>query len=246
MKKTTKAPDGDLATNDLELSDVGPDEKRMSPFSLFLILASVFVAAAVRNRLRAAGRKYLLVFPGEQRRAILPDDWLLSFRDGPGIVGVASHSRQIDPAAGGVGNLAGVVRWFDSSRSVPRLCLHRRLPVPDARHHPDHRHANRAGNPPPDTDPEKTRIVTDDPVECAFGRLRWRSGRGCSLPVFLFAGSRSVSYITRRRRPQPSCRFGHSCGSVGSAIGQGPGRTLASGRPGFPVYWSCSQFKPSP
>ena len=46
MKKTTKAPDGDLATNDLELSDVGPDEKRMSPFSLFLILASVFVAAA--------------------------------------------------------------------------------------------------------------------------------------------------------------------------------------------------------
>ncbi len=41
----TKAPDGELASDDLELSYVGPDDERMSRLGLFLILASVFIAA---------------------------------------------------------------------------------------------------------------------------------------------------------------------------------------------------------
>ena len=42
----SKAPDGDLASKDLEPNDVGSDEERMSRLGLFLILASIFVAAA--------------------------------------------------------------------------------------------------------------------------------------------------------------------------------------------------------
>ena len=43
---STKSPDGDLASSDVEPSAAGPDEERMSGLALFLILASVFVAAA--------------------------------------------------------------------------------------------------------------------------------------------------------------------------------------------------------
>ena len=42
----SKVPDGDLASNDLELDAVGSGEERMSSLGLFLILASIFVAAA--------------------------------------------------------------------------------------------------------------------------------------------------------------------------------------------------------
>jgi spermidine synthase len=42
----SKTPDGDLASNDLDLDAVGSDEPRMSRLGLFLILASIFVAAA--------------------------------------------------------------------------------------------------------------------------------------------------------------------------------------------------------
>ena len=233
---SSKAPDGDLASNDLEPSDSGPGETRMSGLGLFLILASVFVAAACGIVYELLVGSISLVFPGEQRRAILPDDWLLSFRDGPGLVDLAGRSRQIDPAAGGIGNLARVVRGSDSSRSVPRLCLHRRLPVRDARRHPDHRHTHRAGNPPPDTDSEKTRIVTDDPVKCAFGRLRRRSGGGCSLPVFLFAGSRSV--FIHHSPPAPSTfspvrAFFWQCGP---SYRSGTGKDSSFRASWFPVY----------
>ena len=187
----------------------------------------------MRNRLRATDWERLFVFPGKQCRTILADNWILSFRDGPGLVDFAGRSWKIDPATGGVGTLAWVVRRPDSSSSVPSPCLHKCLQVPDARHHPDHRHAHRAGDPPPDTNSAKTWIVTDDPVECSFGRLRRRSNRRCFVSIFLFAGSRSVSYIIGRRRPQRSFRFGNSYGRMGSTVGQGPGTTRSSGRPHF-------------
>ena len=42
----SKVPDGDLASDDLELDEVGSGEEKMSRLGLFLILASIFVAAA--------------------------------------------------------------------------------------------------------------------------------------------------------------------------------------------------------